>query len=658
MPSLLEWYRSATCEVPEVFRLVEAYIDRDNPVLQRDGYPWNVRWADGARAPTWLRRLLRDVDLAEAWCEGEAVLPAPDESAMLRLSKQFHSAASWVFLIHGNVNDYVFDGHLGYAPLPTVLESYWLDSCLFSVSGVPSEALALRYSLSAGLQGPRSTEGGSQGADVRKRVSQHNDQVGNLAPDQRVFLDLAFLRMLLEDSSLPPTMVFFERVGLLLPSRSDQVMTSHWVEHVLRWAAHVPASPRHMLVLAADAIDALNAELRKRVNGVIQIELGRPARPADRQRFLFACLAACGDSVVELPRTRLRKRSGHLPFDLGDVPAFAEATAGLNFKGIETSLLNIMEENVGSRDEAFQLIKQQRGELLRAESEGLLQLVEPSARFEQIVGGLDAVRDQLRFVIRAMGSDSGKSGRALLPMGVLFVGPPGTGKSLTAEALASECAASGVHFVKMGDFRDMWVGQSERNFTLILKLLETFGKVIVFMDEIDQTEGGSRSQGDRHETSRRIFGKLLEFMANQDHRGGILWIAATNRPGNMDPALLRPGRFDLILPFDPPDEQGCRDILALHLDKCGLEHSLGEADLAQAAGDMASRGFTGAEIQFVVTHAARRAFSAKKGMLSGDDLLSVLTDYRGNPKDTDEYLIMLNESRKFVPFESLRRKNP
>jgi transitional endoplasmic reticulum ATPase len=131
-----------------------------------------------------------------------------------------------------------------------------------------------------------------------------------------------------------------------------------------------------------------------------------------------------------------------------------------------------------------------------------------------------------------------------------------------------------IQYVRLGDFREMWVGQSERNFSRILQLLQSFGRVIVFMDELDQGEGASRNV-EAHETSRRIFGKLLEFMASPRNRGQILWIAASNRPAKIDPALLRPVRFDLILPFDLPDAAGCREILERHLAATSMTIALG-----------------------------------------------------------------------------------
>jgi SpoVK/Ycf46/Vps4 family AAA+-type ATPase len=653
---LLEWFQRETHEVPEISRKLEKdfseLLGENISVPANAAYPWNTRGKNPARVPSWFSKLLNsDDDLVEDWIKSGALLPSPEEMVLVELSRQFNSSASWVFLLHGNVRDYLFDANLGYAPLSDVIESYWLNTCLF---GDHPQAVAIRYSLSTGVSLPQVTKGGSHEKKISEDIRSHNEAVKRCAHEDRILQDFVFLSNLLQDCSHPPMLIYFERPGLLFPPGSEWFRTAHCVEHVLRWASQAPKNPHHLVILAADTPDELNPEFRKRVNGIIQLEVPRPSRTLDRRRFLIACLAACNASPVEMILTRLRSRLSQLPWSVSEVGRFAEATAGLSYTGIETCILNILENEVGSDDEALRYIKKQRSELLRAESEGLLEIIEPTHGLDALVGGLDAVRDRLRFIVRSMSDDNARTTQTLAPMGVLFVGPPGTGKSLTAEALAAECAKAGVHYVKMGDFRDMWVGQSERNFSRILKLLETFGKVIVFMDEIDQTEGGARVQGGQHETSRRIFGKLLEFMANQEHRGRILWIAATNMPGSIDPALLRPGRFDLILPFEPPDAAGCRKILDLHLGRHSVDAEISEL-LLEIAEKMEKEQFTGAEIQLIVTEAARRAFTEQRTAIKGADLEAAFNDYTASPKNTKEYQQMVEDCRRFIPFKSLQR---
>jgi len=647
-----DWFAHATDEVPEIAAGVrELYPDRmsDEVDPARAAYAWNT---PGAKTPAWLDAVLtRLLDVGEDFLQSEAILPSSTDEVLLALSRNFKSAASWVFVVHGNVRDYVFDAHHGYGPFAEILERYWCDTTLFASSSTRRDALFVQYSLSGGIE--LSDDGkNAVSAELRKRIDEHRKQTANVLTEERVFRDLSFLRAMLLAADLPAILLYFDRPALLFGPSSDQIRTANGVEYLLRWATAIPELRRHMIVLAADTPEDLHHELRKRVNGIIDIEVPRPASTVERRRFLLACIAACQERSVPMALTRLRQRSVILPIDTKSVERFATATAGLNYTGIETCLLNIMQQGITAEDDALQYIKSERGALLRTESEGLIELVEPSRGLNEMVGGLPEVRTRLHMMVKML-SENDDTARSLAPMGALFIGPPGTGKSLAASALAYDCTKAGVQYVKLGDFRDMWVGQSERNFSRILKLLESFGKVIVFIDELDQSEGASRGD-ERHETSRRIFGKLLEFMASPRHRGRILWIAASNRPSLIDAALLRPGRFDLILPFAPPDAEGCREILGKHLDGRALEVQVSEAARDAAANAMAASGFTGAEIELLATEAARRAFTRGATAIADDDLRAVLDDYDPETKKTPQYARMLRESRRFIAFRSLR----
>ena len=663
MSTLAQWLRERTTNVPVLAELLaKSYGDiLEETAAPADGrwahsgeaYPWNTTWRGAERAPRWLFEFVgHDEDTVVDWLRSGAFLPSPEETLLMDLANHFRANASWVMAGHGNVRDYIFDAHLGYATFPEVLTSHWIDSRLFAPGSERLDAAVIGLSISAGLHLVRSVDGGSAGKILRERIGNHRDQNARLGLDDRILCDLALLEDLFEDKTSSPLLVLLERPSLFLGNHRDPGRPSAAVEYLLRWSARIPASPRHLVVLLADEIQELHDDLRKRVNGIVQFELSRPFREIDRRRFLLACHAACGWRPIRLPATRLRARSTGLPFGTHQLRHFSEATAGLNLVGIETCLLSLLEQT--DPTDPLSYLKGQRRELLSSESEGMLEIVEPSGDLSGLVGGLENLKSRLRSIVLGMIAEPGSVARMLVPMGLLFVGPPGTGKSLTASALAAECSKAGVSYVKMGDFRDMWVGQSERKFSRILRVLEAFGQVIVFLDEIDQTEGGSRSRGDRHETSRRIFGKLLEFMADQNHRGRILWIAATNRPGEIDPALLRPGRFDLILPFEPPDARGCAQILLLHLNRCGMPHDFDPPSLAQTGQRLAGRQLTGAEIQLLVIEAGRRSVSAQRSILGREPFLEVLDDYTGQAKTGEEYLKMVEECRRFLPFRSAR----
>ncbi len=192
-----------------------------------------------------------------------------------------------------------------------------------------------------------------------------------------------------------------------------------------------------------------------------------------------------------------------------------------------------------------------KAEVIEAQSAQLLEIVPPVRGFNEI-GGLENLKVYLRKRTQLMRKGTHSP---LVPGGLLLAGPPGTGKTIIAEALATE---SGFNLVKMRNIQDKWIGSSERNLDMVLSLLKDLHPVIVFIDEIDQAmarrDTGQSGDGG---VGARMFARILEEMSNADNRGHILWVAATNRADIIDAALLR--RFDRVVPLLTPDlPESCR----------------------------------------------------------------------------------------------------
>jgi SpoVK/Ycf46/Vps4 family AAA+-type ATPase len=196
-------------------------------------------------------------------------------------------------------------------------------------------------------------------------------------------------------------------------------------------------------------------------------------------------------------------------------------------------------------------VQKVKAEVIQAQSAELLEIVPPVRGFNEI-GGLENLKQYLSKRAKLMISGQFSP---LVPSGLLLAGPPGTGKTTIAEALATE---SGFNLVKMRNIQDKWVGSSERNLELVINLLKDLHPVVVFIDEIDQAmvrrdTGQSGDSG----VGARMFARLLEEMSNPTNRGQILWVAATNRADIIDAALLR--RFDRVVPLLTPDvPESCR----------------------------------------------------------------------------------------------------
>jgi transitional endoplasmic reticulum ATPase len=223
--------------------------------------------------------------------------------------------------------------------------------------------------------------------------------------------------------------------------------------------------------------------------------------------------------------------------------SLANITAGL-------SLINLRDLALRSKYDEIPLdadfVWDMKKKILAESSGGLLEVIRPKWGFESI-GGLDVIKNYFQTVADALV----KGDILRIPMGILLLGCPGTGKTVSVEALAKQ---AGFCMVKLKNIRNMWVGSSERNQSRVHEILRAISPVIAFIDEIDQKENARGSFSGDSGVSDRLRGGQMEFMSDTSLRGLVLWIAASNRPDLMDPATLRTGRFDVKIPFFPPEK--------------------------------------------------------------------------------------------------------
>ncbi len=188
---------------------------------------------------------------------------------------------------------------------------------------------------------------------------------------------------------------------------------------------------------------------------------------------------------------------------------------------------------------------------------------------------------------------------AKIPKGVLLYGPPGTGKTLLARAVAGE---AGVPFYSISgsDFVEMFVGVGASRVRDLFEQAKTNAPAIVFVDEIDAV-GRHRGAGlgGGHDEREQTLNQLLVEMDGFDVKGGVILIAATNRPDILDPALLRPGRFDRQIPVGPPDLAGRKAVLEVHAKGKPIAPDVDMMTIARR-----TPGFTGADLANVINEAA------------------------------------------------------
>lgn len=440
----------------------------------------------------------------------------------------------------------------------------------------------------------------------------------------------------------------------------------HWIRSSWKSTAiretfkQASASGRPTLVLL-DELEELLAKDRANHDVVVEAlseELDAlAARAATQQRLPpVVVVAACLDYAADVPPrlqklTRLHKHVAlRLPraperrqiLDALDLPLRAEEReACLESVAARThaynghDLCSLVQAAKGFSDDRFDaeadaVVPQQAGEKTTGEAakreyymevsdmEQALCVTRPKAMHDinlnpptvhwQDIGGQDDLKKVLSRMIKNTRSTNPNSRKVLQSphKGLLLYGPPGCSKTLSAQAMATESSFN-FFAVKGAELLNMYVGESERAVRTLFERARAASPSIIFFDEIDsiggQRDGGAGAGGSRSNTSVNILTALLTEMDGFESLGGVLVLAATNRPEAMDPALLRPGRFDQVVYVGPPDEDARAAVFAVHLRGLAVAGDVDVRRLARLA-----EGYSGAEIKAICVEAGTAVF--------------------------------------------------
>ncbi|KUJ98765.1 MAG: CDC48/VCP like protein, AAA superfamily [Thermococcales archaeon 44_46] len=345
------------------------------------------------------------------------------------------------------------------------------------------------------------------------------------------------------------------------------------VERVLKKIDETPDRDNEIkkLLKEADEDGRLYEEVKNRLIDLLLEELAEKTHG-----FVGADLAALAREAAMAALRRLIEE-GKIDFEAETIPK------------------EVLEELKVTRRDFYEALKMVEPSALR---EVLLEV--PNVRWEDI-GGLEDVKQQLREAVEwplkypeafmAMGINP--------PKGILLYGPPGTGKTLLAKAVATESEANFIG-IRGPEVLSKWVGESEKNIREIFRKARQAAPTVIFIDEIDAI--APRRGTDVNRVTDRLINQLLTEMDGIEENSGVVVIAATNRPDILDPALLRPGRFDRLILVPAPDEKARLEIFKVHTRNVPLAEDVSREELAKR-----TEGYTGADIEAVVREAALNA---------------------------------------------------
>ena len=266
----------------------------------------------------------------------------------------------------------------------------------------------------------------------------------------------------------------------------------------------------------------------------------------------------------------------------------------LEVESIPAEILNKIEVN---NDDFLDALREMEPSAMRE-----VMVENPNVRWDDI-GGLSEVKQQLVESVEwpLIYAKLFTHMDAKAPKGILLYGPPGTGKTLLAKAVATESQANFIS-IKGPEFLSKWVGESEKAVREIFRKARQAAPAVIFLDEIDSiapARGGSTS--DSHVTER-VISQILTELDGLESLNSVIVIAATNRPDIIDPALLRPGRFDRLIEIGLPDEKARQEILKIHMARKPLAEDINLEELAKK-----TDRYSGADLAAIVNEAVMLA---------------------------------------------------
>jgi transitional endoplasmic reticulum ATPase len=389
-----------------------------------------------------------------------------------------------------------------------------------------------------------------------------------------------------------PSIVFIDEIDSIAPKREEVTgeVEKRVVSQLLSVMDGLQSRGKVVVIGATNRINSLDPALRRPGRFDREIEIGVPDRDG---RLEILQIHTRGMPLAE--DVDLKKLADVTHGFVGaDLEALAKEAAIRALRRILPEI-NLEAENIPVEVLNKIIVKM-------SDFQEALKEVEPSAMREVLVevpdikwgdiGGLEGVKEELREAIEwpLRYPELFAQMNAVPPKGLLLYGPPGTGKTLLAKAAANESEANFIS-VKGPELLNKFVGESEKAIREVFRKARQASPCIIFFDEIDSVAPVRGSSSGDSNVTERVISQFLTEMDGLEELRNVVIIAATNRPDIVDPALLRPGRFDRLLLVPPPDLEARKQIFRIHTKKTPLAEDVKLDELARK-----TEGYTGADI--------------------------------------------------------------
>ncbi len=456
------------------------------------------------------------------------------------------------------------------------------------------------------------------------------------------------LREVFEEAArIAPAIVFIDEIDSIAPKRSQVSgeAEKRLVAQLLTLMDGLDARTNLVVIAATNRPDAIDEALRRPGRFDREIVIGVPDESGRREILAIHMRGMPLGSEVDLDELA---RTTH-GFVGADIAALAREAAIEAVRRImprldldaQTIPPDVLEELCVERNDFLAALKRVQPSAMRE-----VMVQEPNVSWSDI-GGLGEAQEMLKEGVelplrnpqafRRMGIRPAK--------GFLLYGPPGTGKTLLAKAVAKEAEANFIS-IKSSDLLSKWYGESEQQISRLFARARQVAPCVIFIDEIDSLVPARGSGTAEPQVTARVVNTILAEMDGLEELQSVVVIGATNRPTLVDPALLRPGRFDELVYVGTPDVPGREHILKIHTRKMPLAE---DVDLSEVASQ--TDRFTGADLEDVVRRAglvAIRRSGESADTVTAADFEEALKDSRATvtPRMEAEYAKMKGELKK------------